>query len=360
MVLGVNPEAAYRSIKTLVDVWEVASERMLTTVAKRLARGITEPGWAKRKSGEVLLVRSELARIVEAAGADLQGQATEALEEAYGIGGAVAAQLGQVAIETNVGRVVSLVARFVAQIRGAVTPVIRAHQDVYQRAIQDSETLMATGTIVRREAVAMAVDHLLVEGVDRFPVRAADGTVKAKMHLDAYVRMAGRTAAQQAAVEGQLDGMVARGRDLVVISDSPRECKLCAPWEGKLLSVSGATPEGTEVDGHRVHGTVTEARVAGLWHPNCTHRADPYTVGFTRVPEAKANPAGYAEAQKLRRLEREVRALKRRRDAAKELGETTVVRRLNSLIRAKHAAIQQHADATGQNRRRERERPVGA
>ncbi|GAB2964354.1 phage minor capsid protein [Saccharothrix stipae] len=354
MVLGVNPEQAYRSIKALTDVWEVASERMLATVARRLARGIEEPGWAERKSAEVLLVRSDLARIVQAAGADLQGQASAALEEAYGIGGTVAAQLGEVAIETNVGRVVSLVSRFVAQIRGSWLPVIRAHQDVYQRAIQDSETLMATGTMVRREAVAMAVDHLLVEGRERFTDAAGR-----RWHLDAYVRMAGRTAAQQAAVEGQLDGMVARGRDLVVISDSPRECQLCAPFEGKLLSVSGATPEGAEVDGHRVHGTVTEARVAGLWHPNCTHRADPFTPGFTQVPEPKENPEGYAAAQKLRRLEREVRQLKRAESALKELGETQALRSVRQKIRAKRAQIAAHADATGQNRRRERERPVG-
>lgn len=354
MVLGVNPEAAYRSVKALVDVWEVAGERMLATVARRLARGVEAPGWAERKSSEVLLVRAELAAIVQAAGADLQGQASAALEEAYGIGGAVAAQLGEVAIETNVGRVVGLVTRFVAQIRGTFLPVIRAHQDVYQRAIQDSETLMATGTIVRREAVAMAVDHLLVEGQERF----TDASGR-RWHLDAYVRMAGRTAAQQAAVEGQLDGMVARGRDLVVISDSPRECRLCAPWEGKLLSVSGATAEGAEVGGHRVHGTVAEARAAGLWHPNCTHRADPYTPGFTRVPEAKANPEGYAAAQKLRRLEREVRDLRRAESALKELGDTQALRVVRAKIRAKHAAIAAHAAATGQNRRRERERPVG-
>jgi hypothetical protein len=354
VVLGVNPEAAYRSIKALIDVWEVASERMLATVTRRLARGITEPGWAEEKAREVLLVRSELSAIVQGAGSGLQGQAQEALAEAYGIGGAVAAQLGQVAVETNVGRVVSLVTRFVGQIRGAVLPVIRAHEDVYQAAIRDSETLMATGTIVRREAVAQAVDHLLVAGEDRF----VDASGR-RWHLDAYVRMAGRTAAQQAAVEGQLDGMVARGRDLVVISDSPRECRLCAPWEGKLLSVSGATLVGTEVDGHRVHGTVTEARTAGLWHANCTHQANPFTPGLTRVPEAKANPQGYAEAQKLRRLEREVRELKRRRAAAEELGDTATRRRLNGLIRAKHQAIAAHAEATGQNRRRERERPVG-
>lgn len=355
MVLGVNPEQAYRSIKALTDVWEVASERMLATVARRLARGITEPGWAERKSGEVLLVRSELAAIVQAAGSDLQGQATEALEEAYGIGGAVAAQLGQVAIDTNVGRVVSLVSRFVAQIRGAVVPVIRAHQDVYQRAIRDSETLMATGTIVRREAVAMAVDHLLVEGEDRFVDKSGR-----RWHLDSYVRMAGRTTSAQAAVQGQFDGMTARGRDLIVVSDSPRECVLCRPWEGKLLSITGNTPAGTVVDGHVVFGTVAEAHAAGWQHPNCTHRGDPFTPGFTEVPEPKSNPDGYKAAQKLRQLEREARELKRRRAAAEEFGQTATLRDLNRKIRAKHKQIAEHAEATGQNRRRERERPVPA
>lgn len=356
MVLGVNPEAAYRSLKALLDVVDVASERMLMAVTRRLARGITEPGWAEQKSGEMLLVRAELQRIVnQGIGADLEERAQEALAEAYGIGARVAEQLGEVAITTNVSRLVSIVTRFVAAVRGTFLPVVRAHEDVYRRAIVDSESLMATGTIVRREAVAMAVDRLLVEGQDRF--RDASGR---HWHLDAYVRMAGRTAAQQAAVEGQLEGMVARGRDLVVISDSPRECRLCRPWESKLLSVSGATLVGSEVDGDRVAGTIAEARLAGLWHPNCTHRADPYTPGLTRVPEPKANPEGYAQAQKLRRLEREVRDLKRAEAAVKELGETQALRDLRRKIRAKHAQIAAYAESTGQNRRRERERPVGA
>jgi len=355
-VRGVNPEQAWRSLKTLTDVWDVAMERLIAAVTRRLARGITETGWAERKLGETLLVRAELLGIVQRRLASgLEDQALAALEESYGIGARVAEQLGEVAIETNTGRVASLVSRFVAQLRGTWVPVIRAHEDVYRRVIAESETLMATGTIVRREAVAMSVDRLLAEGADRF----VDSSGR-RWHLDSYVRMAGRTASQQAAVEGQLDGMVERGRDLVVISDSPRECRLCRPWEGRLLSISGVSV-GSEVDGHRVAGTVAEARAGGLWHPNCTHRADPYTSGLTEVPEPKANPEGYAAAQKLRRLEREVRELKRRRDASKELGETTAtVRRLNGLIRAKHQAIAAHADATGQNRRRERERPVGA
>lgn len=352
---GVNPADAYRTLKTLTDVWDAASERMLATVTRRLARGITEPGWAERKSGEVLLVRAELQGIVtQHLSNGLEERATDALAESYEIGAKVADRLGQTAIETDVSRVIRLATLFVRKMRGTFVPVIRAHQDVYQRAIGDSELLMQTGSIVRREAVAQAVDQLITSGVDAF--RAEDGK---RWHLDSYVRMAGRTMAGQAAVEGQLDGMVARGRDLVLISDSPRECELCRPWEGKLLSVTGASV-GDEVDGHEVVSTVALARAGGLWHPNCTHRADPFVPGLTVIDEPTANPEGYADAQKLRQMERHMRQLKRQRDAVQQLGDTAAARRLRARVRAYGLRIEAHAQATGQNRRRERERPVGA
>lgn len=352
---GVNPADAYRVLKTLTDVWDAASERMLTTVTKRLARGITEEGWAERKSGEVLLVRADLQGIVnQHLSNGLEERATDALAEAYEIGAKVADRLGQTAIETDVSRVIRLATLFVRKMRGTFVPVIRAHQDVFQRAVGDSELLMQTGTIVRREAVAQAVSHLVESGEDAF--RAGDGK---RWHLDSYVRMAGRTMAQQAAVEGQLDGMIARGRDLVLISDSPRECTKCEPWEGKLLSITGASV-GEEFDGHDVVSTVSLARAAGLWHPNCSHRADPFTPGLTVIEEPTANPQGYKDAQKLRQLERDVRQLKRTLAAVQQLGDTHAARRLREKVRAKHAQIAAHAEATDQLRRRERERSVGS
>ncbi len=350
---GVNPADAARTIKALTDVWDVAAERMLSAVARRLARGITEDGWAETKAREVLLVRADLRAIVEQNLANgLEEHATSALSEAYEMGADVAAVLGR-PIATQPGKVARLVARFTAQLRGTFVPVIRSHVDVFQRAIGDSEALMQTGVIVRRDAVAQSVDRLVADGQDRFEDRSGR-----RWHLDSYVRMAGRTAALQASVEGQLDGMVARGKDLVVISDSPRECELCRPWESKLLSIAGNTATGTEVDGHVVDGTLAEAVAAGLWHPNCTHRADPFTPGLTRITEPKQNPEGYAAAQTQRRLEREVRELKRRLGAVEELGDTPTARVLRGKIRAKHAALAANAKEHGLNRRRERERPV--
>lgn len=349
---GVNPADAQRVLKTLVDVWDTAAERMLLTVARRLARGIEEPGWAEAKSRETLAVSGELRSIMRQV--PTEETAVDALQQAYDLGEKAAETLGERFIATEPRKVIRLATLLVQKIRGTFVPVTRAHEDVFQRAVVDSELLMQTGTTTRREAVASTVDRLITEGVDRF--EAGDGK---RYHLDTYVRMAGRTTAQHLMIEGQLDGMVARGKDLGVVSDSVRECKLCRPWEGKLLSISG-TSVGQTVDGLLVVGTIAEAIAAGLLHPNCTHRFDPYTPGLTRVPEPKENPEGYAQQQKLRRLERDVRQLKRTLLAVQQLGDTNAARDLRRKIRAKHQQIAMHAEATGQNRRRERERPVGA
>jgi hypothetical protein len=350
---GVNPGDAAVVLKTLQDVWDLASERMLDVVAKRLARGITSPGWPEQKTREVLALRGELAGIMQQVGQTTGLKVSEALDEAYRIGAGAAGVVGQTAVRSRPEAVQRLATRLTQKLQGAQLPVIRAHEDLFRKAVSDSELLMTTGTITRRDAVARSVDHLLVEGADRF--RDSAGR---RWHLDAYTRMAGRTMAGQAMVQGQLDDMVSRGRDLVVISDSPRECEHCRPWEGRVLSISGAAV-GQEVDGRRVTGTVAEARGAGLWHPNCTHRADPYTPGLTRIKTPKENPEGYADQQKLRGYERTARDLKRRLAAAEKLGADVEARKLRAKIRDNSARIKAHTEATGQLRKRDRERPVG-
>ncbi len=353
MATGVNPGDAAVVLKTLQDVWDLASERMLDTVARRLARGITTPGWAEQKAREVLALRGELAAVVSRLGEATPELVTAALDEAYQIGTGAAGVLDANHIRSRPEAVQRLATRLTANLQGAHLPVIRAHEDLFRRAVADSEVLMSTGTITRRDAVAQSVDRLLAQGQDRFKDAAGR-----RWHLDAYARMAGRTMAGQSMVQGQLDSMVERGRDLVVISDSPRECEHCRPWEGRLLSVTGASV-GQEVDGRRVEGSVAEARGAGLWHPNCTHRADPYTPGLTRVKEPKSNPDGYEDQQKLRGYERTARDLKRRLAAAEKLGATDEARKLRAKVRDNSARIQAHTKATGQLRKRDRERPVG-
>lgn len=354
MTQGVDPSAAGDVLKQLLDTWDAAAETMLATVARRLAQGIEQDGWAEVKARQVLRVRDELRTILARLDVTVPELAARALDEAYQLGQQVVASRDlPVAIGTRPGLVQQLIQWLVTQLGGTHLPVLRSHVDLYQLAVAQTEALMATGTITRRDAVAQVVDRLLAQGIDRFTDRSGR-----RWHLDTYARMAGRTAAGQSAVQGQLDELVAEGSDVVQVSDSPRECTLCRPWERELLSITGRTV-GTEVDGRRVIATVAEAIAAGLQHPNCTHRLDPVVIGLTDVHRpAEHNPDGYEAQQQLRALERRARELKRRLTTAQQFGDTNTARQLRARIKANSAAITEHTEATGQLRRRDRERPV--
>lgn len=352
MARGVDPSDAERVLKLLRDTWDLASERMLDAVARRLARGIAQQGWAEEKAREVLALRGELAGIMSRVDQSTPAIVQTALDDAYRIGEGAAGVLEQTHIRSRPEVVQRLATRLITNLQGAHLPVTSSHVDLFRRTVSDSELLMSTGAITRRDAVAQAVDRLLAEGRDRF----VDASGR-RWHLDAYARMAGRTMAGQSMVQGQLDGMTASGDDLVQVSDSARECPACRPWEGRLLSISGRSV-GQRVDGRLVEFTVDDGRAGGLHHPNCTHRLDRFTPGLTRTKEPKQNADGYKDQQKLRGYERNARDLKRRLAVAEKLGATDEARKLRAKIRANSARINEHAENTGQLRKRDRERPV--
>lgn len=89
----------------------------------------------------------------------------------------------------------------------------------------------------------------------------------------------------------------------------------CRPWEGKVLSISGATRQGRHTEnGHEftVAGSVAQARAAGLHHPNCRHTQGLFIPGRTRPMEATADPEGAKLRAQQRARERKIREQKRR------------------------------------------------
>ena len=79
-----------------------------------------------------------------------------------------------------------------------------------------------------------------------------------------YVAMNVRTNAMRVYNDSLADTIGrATGSDLVrVSSGGDPDCRLCFPWEGRILSLTGKT---------RGFPTYEEAREAGCFHPNCVH-----------------------------------------------------------------------------------------
>nr|MDQ3577450.1 minor capsid protein [Actinomycetota bacterium] len=166
MMLGVNPADAGLVLKVLLDVWDTAAERMLLTVARRLARGLNAQDWAVAKTRETVAVRDELAAIVATLDNATPEIVARALAEAYSIGEAAAGTMQVPVVVSRPETVQRLAERLVTQLQGTHLPVISAHMDVYRKTVLAAELDMQTGTIDRRTAIATAVDRLLFEGTD--------------------------------------------------------------------------------------------------------------------------------------------------------------------------------------------------
>jgi hypothetical protein len=167
-----------------------------------------------------------------------------------------------------------MIGSLVLRVTGTHLPVLRWVDDAYKRVIAESAlTPVLLGTTVRRAASQHAWEQLLTEGITGFVDKAGR-----RWNLATYVEMATRSGVAQAAIEGHLDRLADAGLDLVIVSNAPQECEKCRRWEGAVLTRTGLdgahtvqlphaiTDEPVDVE---IAGSVAEAILGGLLHPNC-------------------------------------------------------------------------------------------
>lgn len=112
-----------------------------------------------------------------------------------------------------------------------------------------------------------------------------------RWEFDRYSEMLVRTKAVEARNQGLANRMLQSGWDLVQVSNHNSDHVECAVWEGKILSLTGKTPTGTELPGgYEVAGTVAQATAAGLFHPNCQHAINVIKPTLAAKTQAYDNP----------------------------------------------------------------------
>lgn len=346
-----DPDLAFQAAKATVDLYSRATETLLGQVARRLARGITQPGWAEAKLADLTGLRNAAQAELDR----LQRGAPRAIQAAIRTGWAagaddVAGETGNIPIRTNSRALDALVDETVRQVTSTHPRILRSTLDTYRAVIAETSAAdVLTGSRSRVQATQQALDRFARQGITGY----VDGRDR-RWSLDSYAEMATRTAVGRAQVAGSLDRYQAAGRDLVLVSDAPSECEACRPWEGKVLSISGTTPPGTRLsDGVEVTATVGEAQRGGLHHPNCRHRLRAYIPGLSRRMVDTEDPAGDRARQEQRRLERGVREWKRREAAAM----TPEARAAAGRHRTEwQGRLGQHIDREGLKRQRHRER----
>lgn len=351
---------------SVAELYADAQLSLVERMAKMLATGIDSPDWLTRKLAALNSLERSARAVLAQLDKDTQKLVAAQVEAAYARGGAAAAsELGQFAMASaqtvvpQSAAIQRLVHSTVTNLRGTHLQVVRSTLDAYRTAIAAGGAGdVLTGVLTRRQATQRAWSALLGKGITGFTdVRGRS------WNLASYAEMAMRTTVAHAAVEGGLDRMTELGLDLVIVSNSAQECKLCRPWEGKILSRSGGGERnvfaenpatGRKMKVH-VSGSLDDAVRAGLMHPNCRHSISPYLPGLTEVPTNTQDPKGDQERQRLRALERRLRRLK-----TQELGAIDPAAKARYAKLAKNAQgdIRTHLASSSKNlfRKPERER----
>lgn len=323
-----TPEEALTLAKTVSDIYAQATADLLSLVARRLSKGMDSPRWADERLAELLVLRRDAQRVVSQMQQAAHTEVVGMLEKAYA-GGRLSPLSSPGMVATN-QRAVFALARDTTRALDSTAPrVLRWTEDIYRQVIAETVSGSVVGTSTRRQVAAKAMDRFARQGVLGFKDSAGRN-----WSLSSYAEMTTRTATGQAFLEGTLDRYQANGDDLVIVSNSPEECPLCRPYEGNVLSISGSltAPPGLP-EGIRFMGSLSAARDAGLYHPNCTHRADRYVPGLTKPNPDTENPQGYEDRQTQRYLERKVREAKQQLVAAKGMGDPVMLR----VVQKKHA-----------------------
>ena len=134
----------------------------------------------------------------------------------------------------------------------------RKTMDIYNEARLNVHLFDAvTGIESWRKLNHRLLDELEAKGVTGFVDKAGR-----EWNLSVYTEMLARTTMMNAHREANINELRLRGYDLVKISSHGTVCKLCIPWEGAILSISGDSNK---------YPSLADAEAAGLFHPNCLH-----------------------------------------------------------------------------------------
>lgn len=206
--------------------------------------------------------------------------------------------------------------------KNAETAALRLTDDVYRQTVNRVQLAMSTGSMTLQQAIDIAVKDFLAQGINCIVYR--DGR---RVNIADYVRMALRTTATRAALQGKSAKFKALGYDTVQVSSYGMCSKTCEPWQGRIYIEDTFSDWDGEVQEYpdgilwgksgycgKWFPLLSSAIEKGLFHPNCRHTILLWRDGDS-LPESVDNTDSerrYKLEQQQRALEREIRKAKRK------------------------------------------------
>lgn len=230
-------------------------------------------------------------RVLEQLGQDIDPLARRLIAEAAKDSAQVTAnQIGRLNIvapaqagvfqTVNGAAVLALQDTIVGRLSDSRRLIGRQVEDVYAKAGRRAALRAVLGAdgSSRTAARSLAMELLKDQQVKRLVTGRGVGFVDKAgrgWSMDSYAEMVVRTTTRQAVVEGSLARMAAHGINLARVSVHGDPCKICAPFQGRLVSLTG---ESTEYEGEAAVSLGSLPNGGPPFHPNCKHTLAPVSV----------------------------------------------------------------------------------
>lgn len=181
----------------------------------------------------------------------------------------------------------------------AETAMLRMADDEYRKIIFNSEVYYNSGAGTLSQSVDMATKDFLSRGITC--IEYANG---ARVSIDAYARMALRTAQTRAYLQGEATKRDEWGINTVIVNRRGVACPRCLKWVAKVYydDVWGNSP----VPSPAKYPRLSEAVAGGLYHPNCKDIHTTYFEGVSSPPKPMTKEE-IDEANRVYELEQEQR-----------------------------------------------------
>ena len=339
----VSPATSLQLVRTLTEMYSAAERRTLELVAKYVARGLDSPDYLQRRLAEIHALQVELRQVVAGLNAHGPQEVAKAVLEAHRLGQADAVReltragisetLSSLQTRASIDAITALATKTADKLATTHLRILRVGEDAYRSIVGQVAGEAMTGVYTRRTAAQAVLDRFANAGITGFIDEAGRN-----WNLASYAEMAMRTVTGQSCVQGAIDGYQANGRDLVIVSEVPEDCPMCAEWDGQVLSISGDDAE---------HASVQEATDAGLFHPGCRHNLGLYVEGLTNPSTYVQDEQGYEDSQQQRYLERGVRQWKCREAVAID---DLAAARARAKVREWQGKLREHVSRTGSRR----------
>lgn len=241
-----------------------------------------------------------------------------------------------------------------------------------QKALENSQeyldilnkNAMATvlGEKSRTEAIRETIAEMSKKGIPAF----VDKTGR-EWSPEAYVDMDIRNTAKNAALAAEFASLDELGQDIILVSSHSGARPLCAPYQGKLYSISGKSGTITDAKGKTYNYTplsgTSFGKAAGLFGINCGHRmrgvSDGTFINREKEFDGEETSEEYKKVQRQRELERVVRKKKTEANMYGAAGDKDAARDLRRLAKDEDWKLRDYCQKEGLSYRRDRTEVYG-